>query len=166
MVVETPKVTLQLREYFDIFPKQLYDIVISCHFSIGGGTATYTTHWLDTIKVKMQTFPSAYRTGLSCLRHTLKEEGVRGLYQGATPAVLGQTVKTAVVFCSYGLCEEIVCNFAGQDSTDDLHVWQHASAGAMTAIMASFFLCPLELIKCRLQALQHLSKSNSNIVLR
>ena len=67
----------------------------------GGGTATYTTHWLDTIKVKMQTFPTDYRSGASCLRHTLREEGLRGLYQGVAPAVLSQVSLTPETF---GFC--------------------------------------------------------------
>ena len=83
-------------------------------FTTGGGTATYATHWLDTIKVKMQSFPKHYTSGYQCLRVTWKGEGVRGLYQGATPAVLGQMCKTATVFMSYSVCEELVRNYTGK----------------------------------------------------
>ena len=51
-----------------------------CSFP-GGSTATYSTHWLDTLKVKMQTFPTHYASTTRCLTHTLHNEGVRGLYQ-------------------------------------------------------------------------------------
>ena len=80
----------------------------------GGGTATYSTHWLDTIKVKMQSFPQQHPSACKCLKFTLKEEGVRGLYRGATPAVLGQMCKTATVFMSYSLCEELVRKSTGK----------------------------------------------------
>ena len=38
----------------------------------------------------------------------------------------------------------------------ELKVWQHASAGAMTGVAASLFICPLELVKCRMQAIHQL----------
>ena len=132
---------------------------ISFDINTGGGVATYATHWLDTIKVRMQTCPHLYANGLYCLRHTLRQEGVRGLYLGAAPAVLGQTCKTAVVFMCYGLCEELVRRLTDHDKVEELSAWQHAGAGAMTGITASFVLCPLELLKCRLQALQQVTST-------
>jgi len=128
-----------------------------CKFAagaIGGATATYTTHWLDTLKVKQQSFPTRYRSARHCLKHTLRHEGVRGLYQGALPAVLGNTIKASCVFMSYGLCEELIRNLLHIPNTEELTVIEHASAGALTGVTASFLLCPLELTKCRLQALQ------------
>ncbi|KAI0230166.1 Mitochondrial ornithine transporter 1 [Lamellibrachia satsuma] len=122
--------------------------------AIGGGTATYSTHWLDTIKVKMQTFPNVYNSGTFCLRDTIRHEGVKGLYLGATPALIGQTCKTSVVFLSYGVCEETIARLSGYQNVEELKTWHHASAGAMAGILSSFVLCPLELLKCRLQALQ------------
>lgn len=122
--------------------------------AIGGGTATYSTHWLDTIKVKMQTFPNVYNSGTFCLRDTIRHEGVKGLYLGATPALIGQMAKTAVVFLSYGVCEETIARLSGYQTVEELQTWHHASAGAMAGILSSFVLCPLELLKCRLQALQ------------
>ena len=125
-----------------------------------GCTATYLTHWLDTVKVKMQTLPEVYAKAgpIHCVRDTIRYEGFRGLYQGAVPAVMGQTARTAVVFFSYELCEETVCKLSGQTHLYNLHLWQHACAGAMTGVVASFVLCPLELIKCRMQALQQVSR--------
>ena len=118
----------------------------------GGGTATYSTHWLDTIKVKMQASPTAYPNGMCCLKDTLKIEGVKGLYQGATPALVGHTCKAAVVFTCYGVCEETVKSLMRCQDGSQLTVVQHAMAGATTGITASFILCPIELVKCRLQA--------------
>lgn len=138
--------------------------------ALGGSTATYVTHWLDTIKVKMQTKPGQYSSGYKCFRQTTSADGVIALYQGAVPAVVGQTCKTAVVFMSYGLCEELVRRLTGCSKTHDLTVWHHAAAGAMTGIVASFILCPLELLKCRLQAMKqvtdHLKSSQEQNLLR
>ncbi len=107
----------------------------------------------------MQASPQMYGSMSSCFCNTVREEGVRGLYQGATPAVLGNAGRAAIVFMSYGICEEIVRQMVGHRDTKDMTVTQHASAGAMTGVVASLFLCPLEVVKCRSQALQSITTS-------
>ena len=62
----------------------------------------------------MQSFPSQYTGGYQCVRMTLKAEGIQGLYQGATPAVIGQMCKTATVFMSYELCQDLVSKATGK----------------------------------------------------
>lgn len=43
----------------------------------------YVSQPLDTVKVKMQTFPELYKGMVSCFTTTLKRDGVvRGLYAG------------------------------------------------------------------------------------
>lgn len=139
-------------------------ITAYCQFAsgaMGGGAATFATHWLDTIKVKMQSFPTLYRTTGSCFVDTYRHEGLHGLYQGAVPALFGHAGKAAIVFMSYGICEELVMKVTGRQNSD-LKVRHHATAGAMTGVVASFFLCPLELIKCRMQALEQLTSHQRN----
>lgn len=44
----------------------------------------------DTIKVRLQTTQRAQFKGpLDCLLQTVRNEGVRGLYKGATPPLVG-----------------------------------------------------------------------------
>jgi len=124
-----------------------------CAGAAGGATATYSTHWLDTVKVKMQAQPHLYSGALPCLQQTLKTEGLRGLYKGASPAIVGNMTKASVVFMSYGFCEEMVRKTCGTEAGGHLSLCQHASAGALTGVTATLLLCPLEVIKCRLQAL-------------
>ena len=43
----------------------------------------YVGQPLDTVKVKMQTFPSVYQNGLKCFVQTFKQDGLwKGLYAG------------------------------------------------------------------------------------
>ena len=77
-------------------------------YFIGGIAATYTTHWLDTVKVRMQTFPGIYPNGIQCLKRVFHETGMAGLYQGAGPAVIGHTCKAAFVFMSYGISVDLI----------------------------------------------------------
>jgi len=47
-------------------------------------------HPFDTIKVRLQTSDkSRFRGPLDCLLRTVRNEGIRGLYKGATPPLVG-----------------------------------------------------------------------------
>ena len=67
----------------------------------GGVASVYVGQPLDTIKVKMQTFPQLYSAGSGggawgCFMTTLRHEGVvQGLYAGTLPSLAAQ-VNTAV----------------------------------------------------------------------
>lgn len=52
---------------------------------MGGGIYRF-----DTIKVRMQTAPVSQFAGpLDCLLKTVRHEGARGVYKGATPPLVG-----------------------------------------------------------------------------
>lgn len=74
----------------------------------------YVGQPLDTVKVKMQTFPHLYKGMLDCLKQTLKKDGfVRGLYAGTTPAILANVAENSVLFAAYGYCQKFVCHVTG-----------------------------------------------------
>lgn len=62
----------------------------------------------DTSKVKMQTFPTMYRGFVHCFISTFRQVGVHGLYKGSTPALIANISENAVLFLSYGLCQDVV----------------------------------------------------------
>ena len=46
---------------------------------------------LDTVKVKLQTFPALYKGTVDCFKQTLVKEGIyRGLYSGTLPSLAAQ----------------------------------------------------------------------------
>lgn len=55
---------------------------------------------LDTIKVKLQTFPDVYKKGMvDCFVKTFQRDGVaRGLYAGAVPAAVANVAENSVLF--------------------------------------------------------------------
>lgn len=85
------------------------------HFCFTGGVAVvYVGQPLDTVKVKMQTFPHLYKGMFDCLKQTLKKDGiVRGLYAGTTPAILANVAENSVLFAAYGYCQKFVCRVTG-----------------------------------------------------
>lgn len=94
--------------------KKFYIRIIHClncvyHF-LGGTACVYVGQPLDTVKVKMQTFPKLYSKGMvDCLVTTFKKDGIRrGLYAGTVPALVANISENAVLFAAYGLCQKVV----------------------------------------------------------
>ncbi|KAG9351711.1 hypothetical protein JZ751_022962 [Albula glossodonta] len=127
--------------------------------AIGGIACVFSGQPLDTAKVKMQTFPSLYRGFVHCFLSTYREEGLRGLYQGTTPALMANIAENSVLFMSYGFCQEMVRIMSGSPSSAPLSDMQKACAGSVASIFSSLVLCPTELVKCRLQAMHEMKAS-------
>ncbi|KAH9391173.1 hypothetical protein TYRP_006769 [Tyrophagus putrescentiae] len=127
--------------------------VIDLLAGTAGGTANVLVGQpLDTIKVKMQTFPHLYSNTVICFRQTLAKDGIRrGLYAGTLPALAANIAENSVLFCAYGFCQKLVQAATQKDSCNAL---ENATAGFLAAFFSSFTLCPTELIKCKLQALR------------
>nr|NP_572639.2 uncharacterized protein Dmel_CG1628, isoform B [Drosophila melanogaster]AAF46607.2 uncharacterized protein Dmel_CG1628, isoform B [Drosophila melanogaster] len=125
--------------------------------SLGGAAQVYVSQPLDTVKVKLQTFPEAYRGMLDCFLSTYRKDGVlRGLYAGSVPAVFANVAENSVLFAAYGGCQKFVAFCVGKETAGDLTTVQNACAGSLAACFSTLTLCPTELIKCKLQALREM----------
>uniref|UniRef100_UPI00358E1ABC mitochondrial ornithine transporter 1 n=1 Tax=Myxine glutinosa TaxID=7769 RepID=UPI00358E1ABC len=130
----------------------------------GGVACVYSGQPFDTVKVKMQTFPSLYRTFLRCMVQTFKEEGIQGIYRGSTPALAANISENAMLFLSYGLCQRLV-RLACQTNNDTrLSDMQMACSGSLAAWFSSIVICPLELIKCRMQATREMHAAGKSAI--
>lgn len=79
-----------------------------CCFT-GAVALVYVGQPLDTVKVKLQTFPHMYSNMLDCMRQTIRYEGVfRGLYAGTVPALVANCAENSVLFAAYGVCQKAV----------------------------------------------------------
>ena len=130
---------------------------------VAGGTAcVYSTQPLDTTKVKMQTFPSQYRSVLQTLTKTFKTEGIRGLYAGSVPAVLANVGESSSAFLAYGRVSKVFQKITDCKSHEELSLFSKTLCGCFSGVFASFILTPTELIKCRLQT-QYIKGTQSNV---
>lgn len=127
--------------------------------AIGGTACVMTGLPFDTTKVKMQTFPSMYRGFAHCFVSTCRTGGLRALYKGTSPALLANVTENAVLFLSYGLCQDAVRLLCGMDRGAELSDLQKASAGSLASIFSATAITPTELVKCRLQAMHEMEKS-------
>lgn len=66
---------------------------------LGGVALVYVSQPLDTVKVKMQAFPTIYKGMVNCLAETFKKDGiVRGLYAGTLPSIAANVAENSVLF--------------------------------------------------------------------
>ncbi|XP_019376783.1 PREDICTED: mitochondrial ornithine transporter 1-like isoform X1 [Gavialis gangeticus] len=122
----------------------------------GGVACVVSGQPFDTIKVKMQTFPTMYRGFFDCSIRTYQQEGLRGLYQGTLPALLANVAENAMLFACYGFCQQLVRQLFGLGSVQELSDLHSALAGSFSSVFSSMVLCPTELVKCRMQALHEM----------
>ncbi|XP_078101883.1 solute carrier family 25 member 15a [Sander vitreus] len=127
--------------------------------AIGGTACVLSGQPFDTTKVKMQTFPTMYRSFIHCFTSTFRQVGLRGLYKGSSPALIANISENAVLFLSYGLCQDVIRFVSRMDKGAGLSDFQKASAGSLASIFSSMAICPTELVKCRLQAMHEMEAS-------
>jgi len=122
--------------------------------SLGATTSVYVGQPMDTLKVKMQTFPHLYPNLGLCFKETLAKEGiVRGLYAGTVPSLAANVAENSILFAAYGVCQKMVAN-ATNTEVSKLSTLANGTSGFLAAFWSSLALCPTELIKCRLQAMR------------
>ncbi|XP_015123059.1 mitochondrial ornithine transporter 1 [Diachasma alloeum] len=131
--------------------------------SLGGIALVYVGQPLDTVKVKMQTFPDLYKGMADCFLKTFRQDGIaRGLYAGTAPAVVANVAENSVLFAAYGACQSAIAHLTGKQKVEELNAFGNASAGFFAAFFSSLTLCPTELIKCRLQAMREVQSLELN----
>jgi solute carrier family 25 carnitine/acylcarnitine transporter 20/29 len=122
----------------------------------------------DTIKTKMQADLSYMKMGMfSSFRRLWLEEGIRGLYRGILPPLLGSSVFRAIQFSVYGGAYRAL----GEDPSVGPYVtstipysgglqYRVFLAGVASSTARTFIETPLELIKVRRQLNQpwHMSE--------
>ncbi|KAF2429247.1 mitochondrial carrier protein [Tothia fuscella] len=133
------------------------------------GVAKLTVgHPFDTIKVRLQTSEKAQFKGpLECLLQTIRKEGFRGLYKGATPPLVGWMFMDSLMLGSLTVYRRLLREklFAPRNingvpsSTYKLPPVGHGLAGVLAGWTVSFIAAPVEHIKARLQVQYAADKS-------
>ncbi|KAI9805499.1 MAG: hypothetical protein M1825_000750 [Sarcosagium campestre] len=126
-------------------------------------------HPFDTIKVRLQTSQSSqFRGPLDCVLQTVRNEGVRGFYKGATPPLVGWMFMDSIMLGSLNFYRRILrenvftsrthqqqyrftSTAVGKQDISALSTFGHAVAGIMAGWTVSFVAAPFEHIKARLQ---------------
>ncbi|KAJ2772499.1 carnitine transporter [Coemansia nantahalensis] len=116
----------------------------------GGMCLVAAGHPLDLLKVRMQT-STQYTSTLDCLRKTLAENGIRGMYRGMAAPLVGATPVFAICFWGYRMGQNIARSAYNMAPTDKLSTGQILFAGGFSAVPTTALMAPMERIKCTLQ---------------
>ncbi|KAL4855135.1 Mitochondrial substrate carrier family protein G [Chlorella vulgaris] len=121
--------------------------------TVGGIAVTMVGHPFDTVKVRLQTQPSAnpiYSGAIDCVRKTLQWEGVGGLYKGVTSPLAGQMFFRATLFSAFGASKRWLGTNA-DGSTRALETLDFFKAGFITGAAAAFTEAPIDFYKSQIQ---------------
>jgi solute carrier family 25 ornithine transporter 2/15 len=131
--------------------------------AFGSVCLTYAGLPFDVVKLRMQT---SGRGGgvvviggggggsggpLSVLSSLVRSEGPRVLFRGAAPALSSAFVENSVVFTANGFFTRLL--LAGKPE-ESMTLGEHALVGGLSGVFSATAICPPEVIKCKMQALQ------------
>ncbi|CAD6564385.1 MAG: carnitine transporter [Tremellales sp. Tagirdzhanova-0007] len=118
----------------------------------GGISCVLVGHPFDLIKTRLQTAaPGTYTGAVDVVRKTVAADGIRGLYRGITPPLIGVTPIFAISFWGYDMGKRIVYAVTPDRTNQALSISELAFAGAFSAIPATFVAAPAERVKVLLQ---------------
>lgn len=129
-----------------------FDVVLFCILA-----SIAAIHPLDVIRTRIQTDKSK-QGGAQILRSILNTNGIRGLYTGFTPPLVGQAVYKAVIFSTNNLSRRIILS-QKPDGNKRLTMAENSLCGAIAGAVNSLVVCPVELVRNRL-IVSAVNKSN------
>ncbi|KNE66973.1 hypothetical protein AMAG_11446 [Allomyces macrogynus ATCC 38327] len=126
------------------------------HFALGsvaGAVGAFSIYPIDLVKTRMQNQRSAvpgellYRNSIDCFRKVFKAEGLRGLYSGLGPQLIGVAPEKAIKLTMNDLVRSLVTD----KDTGKIPLWGEILAGCTAGGSQVIFTNPLEIVKIRLQ---------------
>ncbi|WCJ36336.1 Mitochondrial phosphate carrier protein 3 mitochondrial [Euphorbia peplus] len=119
--------------------------ILSC-----GITHTAVTP-LDLVKCNMQIDPSKYKSVTSGFGVLLKEQGVKGLFRGWAPTMLGYSAQGACKMGFYEFFKKYYSDIAGPEYATKYKTFIYLAGSASAELIADVALCPMEAVKVRVQ---------------
>eukprot|EP00249_Psilotum_nudum_P006510 c19834_g1_i1 orf=501-1454(+) len=121
--------------------------------AVAGLTTVVALHPLDIVRTRFQVhdgrdaaFPK-YRSTVHALLTISRTEGLKGLYAGLYPALLGSSLSWGLYFFFYNNAKSINRFWSGGELGPGFHLLSAAESGALVCILTN----PVWLIKTRLQ---------------
>ncbi|CAF0755368.1 unnamed protein product [Adineta steineri] len=110
---------------------------------------------LDVTKCNMQVAPEKYKGLIQGLRTIVAEEGSRAVWKGWLPTFFGYSAQGAFKYGLYEIFKDQYANMLGKENFEKYKglVWCTASASA--ELVADLALCPLEMVKVKVQTAPH-----------
>ncbi|CAB4310837.1 unnamed protein product [Prunus armeniaca] len=144
VVIATP------REKVEMYSAEFY---AAC--GVAGMLATGLTHLavtpIDVVKCNMQIDPIKYKSVTSGFGVLLKEQGIRGLFKGWAPTLIGYSAQGAGKFGLYEFFKKYYTDIAGPEYAAKYKTLIYLAGSASAEVIADVALCPMEAVKVRVQ---------------
>ncbi|XP_023543244.1 folate transporter 1, chloroplastic-like isoform X2 [Cucurbita pepo subsp. pepo] len=121
--------------------------------AVAGFATVASVHPLDVVRTRFQVYDGrgsnlpTYKNTVNAILTIARMEGLRGLYAGFYPAVLGSTVSWGLYFFFYGRAKQRYSDYGKKNLTPTLHLASAAEAGALVCFCTN----PVWLVKTRMQ---------------
>ena len=118
---------------------------------------------MDTLKVRMQTQPTIYKSIIQSTKKTIVEEGITALWKGAVPTAMGMAAENAMAF---GVNEALKRTFPddndGHKNDGDRRpdLLKPFAMGLITGCCSALVLLPSEIVKAKTQVAEGASSGN------
>ncbi|KAJ2078176.1 Cu/Pi carrier [Coemansia sp. RSA 988] len=121
----------------------------------GGVLACGLTHYaltpLDMLKCRMQVNKNMYKGVFDGLKKVASAEGVKGLYLGGAPTLLGYSLQGMSKYGFYEYFKYLYANLAGEETAAKYKTTLYLTASASAEVIADVMLCPMEALKVKMQ---------------
>jgi len=134
---------------------------------VAGSVATLITHPLDVVKVRMVVVPlksQAYNGIVHGLEKILEQEGVRGLYRGLIPSVIGGFVFGGMMFTLWDIMDHVPTRTA--KNAKPIMPFEWFVAPCIAVIGASVVTHPLDVIRRKVMAQSPFLPKNGYVDIR
>ncbi|ATY62323.1 mitochondrial phosphate carrier 2 [Cordyceps militaris] len=125
----------------------------ACTF--GGLMACGLTHAavtpLDLVKTRRQVDAKLYTSNVQAWSRIYRAEGVRGIFTGWSPTLLGYSAQGAFKYGWYEFFKKTYADAAGPDAAAKYKTGLYLAASASAEFLADIALCPFEAVKVRSQ---------------
>lgn len=113
------------------------------------------THWavtpLDLVKCRRQVDPKIYSGNFDGWRKIIASEGVKGLYTGGGPTLVGYSVQGALKYGCYEFFKKFYSDLAGPENAVKYKAGIYVAGSASAEFIADMGLCAFEAVKIRTQ---------------
>ncbi|CAD6192903.1 unnamed protein product [Caenorhabditis auriculariae] len=116
-----------------------------------GGAGILVGHPLDTVKTRLQTI-QGYTGMLDCMKKTVRQESLFGLYKGMFMPVMSAGVIHSLLFAGYGIAlRQLHKNESNVEARKDLPMLEILFASTCGTLLQVAPVVPIELVKTKLQ---------------
>jgi len=117
---------------------------------LAGATSTAVLQPIDVIKVRYQVWNRAYSSVAGAFTSIIREEGVRALYKGLAPAMIGSSVSWGLYLHLYEHAKGAVARSRHADGSR-LSYWENMLAATSAGCSVVLVTNPIWMIKTRMQ---------------